>query len=76
MDNRLDLPDVMAVLLMGENHRLSNLQDMDSYDIIENSKKANYNSNHSSTLLLSKSNFFLYDSSDGGSRRVKGPSSL
>jgi hypothetical protein len=37
---------------------------------------AHYRNNHSSNLLLSKSIFFLYDSSDGGSRRVAGPCSL
>jgi endonuclease III-like uncharacterized protein len=36
----------------------------------------NYDNNHSLILLLSKSNFFSYDSLDGGSRRVTGPSSL
>ena len=40
-----------------------------------NRKGANYDDNHSFSLLLSKSNFFLYDSSDGGSRRVAGPCS-
>jgi hypothetical protein len=37
---------------------------------------ANYDNNHSLILLLSKFNFFSYDSSDGGSSRVTGPSSL
>jgi endonuclease III-like uncharacterized protein len=36
----------------------------------------NYDNNHSLILLLSKSNFFSYDSLDGGSSRVTGPSSL
>ena len=42
---------------------------------VTNGSRANYNDNHSFTLLLSKSNFFLYDSSDGGSRTVAGPCS-
>jgi hypothetical protein len=37
---------------------------------------ADYDNNHSLILLLSKSNFFSYDSLDGGSSRVTGPSSL
>jgi len=35
-----------------------------------------YNNNHSFSLLLSKSIFFLYDSSDGGSSSAVGPCSL
>ena len=41
-----------------------------------NPQVANYDNNHSLILLLSKSNFFSYDSLDGGSSRVTGPSSL
>jgi hypothetical protein len=37
---------------------------------------ADYDNNHSLTLLLSKFNFFSYDSLDGGSSRVTGPFSL
>jgi hypothetical protein len=37
---------------------------------------ADYDNNHSLILLLSKSNFFSYDSLDGGSSRVTGPPSL
>ena len=37
---------------------------------------ADYDDNHSLILLLSKSSFFSYDSLDGGSSRVTGPSSL
>lgn len=37
---------------------------------------ADYDNNHSLILLLSKFNFFSYDSLDGGSSRVTGPFSL
>jgi hypothetical protein len=46
------------------------MQSEESNGIVERELLCDYNSNHSFSLLLSKSNFFLYDSSDGGSRTV------
>jgi hypothetical protein len=57
-----------------EEEQQQELEKVEEQPLVASSR--NYDNNHSLILLLSKSNFFSYDSLDGGSSRVTGPSSL
>jgi hypothetical protein len=72
----------MNKLAEAEEERQPGLEKVEEQPLVAQSKRsvdiqvADYDNNHSLILLLSKSNFFSYVSLDGGSSRVRGPSSL